>query len=155
MFDVFTIILCYMFRETPPFADTSVKERFWQLLPHSGNCRILVLAQNWNFCSSKQSSEVLPQTARFTGFRCGFLVPHVRLDKVDIFTLLRCFWRCEEARRLAAASTCNDRILHGYLTVTLGQQPSHQYYLLFPGSTDTTLVLPMREIPTDTVMSEF
>jgi len=35
----------------------------------------------------------------------------------DIFVLTadaaQRFWRCEMARRLAAASTCNHRILHG------------------------------------------
>ena len=46
MFDVSAIALCYIFRETPPFADTSVKEPpLVTVVAHSGNCHILVLAQ--------------------------------------------------------------------------------------------------------------
>jgi len=48
------ITLYYIFKATPPFADTSVKELcdIILLLPRSGNCT-LVLAQTSKFCSDK------------------------------------------------------------------------------------------------------
>jgi len=46
-----TLYQVYIFKATPPFNDTLVKERLWQL-------HFLVLAHTWNFSSGKPSSDL-------------------------------------------------------------------------------------------------
>jgi len=73
-----------------------------------------------------------------------FLTSSPALKSHSILFLIQLFvthiQRCEIARRLAAASTYNGRILHGGLAVTLGQEPSHSAVIMTldigPGSTN-------------------
>jgi len=88
MFDVFAITVHYVYKVTPPFADTLFKERLWQLLSRSD---FLVLAR-WNFCSGKPFPAACstPQTAYSAGFRSGLFGGHnVMFDSMnDIFMLI-------------------------------------------------------------------
>ena len=76
----------------------------------------LVLAQTWNFCSGKPSSEDWITPKQYIVHRIQIWVVwwsqcHVRLDEWH-YHVNYCFWWCETARHdLVAASSCNICIL--------------------------------------------
>jgi len=90
---------------------------------HLWQSHLIFLAQTWNICSDKLFSEALPETARFTGFRSGLIGGHMFGSTMSTFSrsLQILHSTSGSVRPLAAASTCNDCILHGCLAVTLGQ----------------------------------
>ena len=123
-------LICVLHYIIPHFqGDDAIRWYFGQgmLVTVVASCHaalhFLVLAQTWNFCSGKPSPEALPKEYiplhRIHIWVVWWSQCHVRLD--EWHSHVNCFWRCETARRLAAASTCNGRTLHGYR----GQKLSH------------------------------
>jgi len=64
------------YKTTPPFTDTSVKNRLWQLLLRCDN---IVLFSSWNLCSGKPSPEAL--TKQHSQPDSDHLTPHTSVSK--------------------------------------------------------------------------
>ena len=99
-----TAITLYVFKATPPFADTSIKERLWQLLPRSDYCIFSSCTDLKLLCGKPSPEELFKQTA--------YNPP----DK-DVCYLMDSM-SCLATWLVMAASCTTD-------AVTLSQKPSH------------------------------